>query len=206
MTRTVPLIATALLALTLGSCRHQVAPPKPHLVDSQSFVDLQPGWRIRVVVPRLRSGGYVIKSAPDSAGSALVVDTHSDLVGYEVDHYAITPRHDGGVRISFLDASFYQDGKPTSQPAPALDLLALMKDARYLRLVYLIRESRADHEMAMVSAATPGSLEELTRQVVERAECRQSPEASCWWVPKGVAIMPEEKRKVDGKRQWAPAR
>ncbi len=156
------------------------------------FVDLQPGWRVRVVVPMLRSGGYVLPSLQaHGAGNTMELKAGDDLLGYEKAYYKILPRPGGGIRIGFSRVEVWEKGRTHRQSKPLLDLFEEAAGARHVRLVYLIRESRADHNMAIVASDDLAALDELTQAVTRRAECNSSPKASCRWVPNGIAVTPE---------------
>lgn len=180
------------------ACVHQPrsAParqPSSSVPSRADFIDLQPGWTVRVVVPMLRSGGYVVPSVKQSgAGNTIRLETGSDFLGYEKAFYRITSRREGGIRIRFSHAEVWQEGKTRIHHKPLLPLFADLAEARYIRLVFLIRVSQADHNMAIVAGTDWAALDELTRVVTQNAECRSVPLATCIWVPEGVAVTPEK--------------
>lgn len=164
----------------------------PRMASRSEFVDLQSGWKIRVVVPMLRSGGYVLPSLQtQGAGNTLELKAGDDLLGYEKAYYKITNRAAGGIRIHFSHAEVWEKGKTHKRNKPLLDLFAETTSARHIRLVYLIRESKADHNMAIVASDDVAALDEVTHAVTRLAECKSSQNASCRWVPNGVAVTPE---------------
>ena len=187
-------------------CAHPPAiqPPAAQEVGFQDYVDLKPGWRLRVVFPITRSGSYVVVSEQPSEGGSVKVS--DDFLGYEKSYYSVKPASGTGVRIEFTKAQVWEKDKFHSRPKTLLPLFDALANSRYVRLVYLIRASQADHNMAVVAASDPATLETLTRNVTSSAICKSSPDGVCIWTPAGVAVTPEEKRLVDGKKQWAPAR
>ena len=64
----------------------------------------------------------------------------TDFLGYETAYYAVRARG-RGVRIEFSGAEMSQDGKTTLQPKPVAHLFQLPRNARYVRLIYLLRTS-----------------------------------------------------------------
>jgi hypothetical protein len=55
-----------------------------------------------------------------------------------------------------------KDGKTTRQPRPLVALFNLPVQMGYVRLIYLVRVSDADHNMAIVGAEDPETLASLT--------------------------------------------
>jgi hypothetical protein len=185
-----------ILCLAQAGCTHRrtasAPPPRPSAATRSDFVDLQAGWRIRVVVPMLRSGGYLLPSLKtEAAGNTMNLEAGDDFLGYEQAYYKVTARREGGVRVRFSYADVWEKGKTHRRHKPLLDVFQEAAGARHVRLVFLIRVSQADHDMAIVSADDPAALDELTRAVVRRAECGSSRNVFCRWVPNGVAVTPE---------------
>lgn len=185
-TRKLRLVVTGVIAslpiFLQVSCLH-------HTVDTEArkpasspspvdFVDLQPGWKLRVVVPMLRSGGYILPSLKQEANGN-TIETGEDFLGYEQAYYRIMPRRNGGIRIRFSHAEVWEAGKTHTRPKPILQLFGQAASARHVRLVYLVRESKADHNMAILSSNDVSALGELTRALTDHAECRSSQNADC---------------------------
>ncbi|MGC2327084.1 MAG: hypothetical protein WA604_10265, partial [Candidatus Sulfotelmatobacter sp.] len=86
-----------------------------------------------------------------------------------------------------------KDGKTTRQHQPALQLFDLPDSFRFVRLLYLVGVSGADHDMAIVGATTPAALDELTRAIeTSPAEnCAIGALGYCKWVPKGIGVQIE---------------
>ncbi len=178
-------------------------------VDRADYIDLQPGWRLRVVTPVLKSGGYQLRAAGQQvSGNTITLTTGADFLGYELAYYAVRSRNGAGVRVAFLSAEITQEGKTSAQSRPLAPLFQLPRSARYVRLIFLTRVSRADHDMAVVAARESGALDALTRRVLaEPGEaCKSEGLTYCAWIPKGIAVAPERQRMIDGLGEWVPAR
>jgi hypothetical protein len=172
------------------------------------YIDIQAGWRLTAVTPLLKSGGYVLKS-PDRQNSAntITLSADSDFLGYEVSHYAVRGQSGGRVRVEFSSAEITRDGKTLPQTKPIVPLFEQARRPNFLRLIYLIRISQADHDMAVVVASRLDALDALTRQVQADPSdgCKVSRDASCSWIPEGIAVRAEALRTVDGLEKWADA-
>jgi hypothetical protein len=201
----IPLIA---LAISLAGCasptvRAPAAPPSRS--TSTDYIDIQAGWRLTVVTPILKSGGYALQSlrttrsvGTTASGGDITLAAGPDLLGYEIAHYGVIGQGRGRVRVQFSSAQTFKDGKPIVQPHPTVPLF---KDARrpvYLRVVYLVRLSHADHNMAVLDAKRFDALDALTRQVLAdpTGACKPDKLASCSWIPEGMAVRPEMLKKV----------
>jgi hypothetical protein len=157
----------------------------------QDFLDLQAGWKLQVVIPKLRSGGYTLPSVKRAAANSSEIKVGDDFLGYERDLYDILRRDDGGIRLRFRHAEVWDENRKMHRKSlPSLPLLEDATKARFVRLVYLIRVSSADHNMAIVSSNDVAALSELTQAVVQKAECNNSERAACRWVPEGIAVTP----------------
>jgi hypothetical protein len=188
------------LALVLIGCGLR----KPHFVGSdldhgsgRDYADMQPGWGIQVVTPVLKSGGYKpqLTEGPRKDGGATFT-TNEDFVGYETSYYAVKARDGGGVRIEFISAWVTKQSRTTRRPYPLIRLFEFPVSARLVRLVYMVRVSRADHNMAIVAASNVGELNDLTERVRTNPEgaCQVDLTGGCKWVPDGIGIQIEKKR------------
>ena len=110
-------------------------------------------------------------------------------MGYERDFYSVKP--DGnGVRVRFNGGDLWQNGKSQKVHAPRVSVFQGVA-GNHVRLVFLTRVSKADHDMAIVSSSDLARLEAITHEVTNRAECHGDGDASCAWVPNGIAVRPE---------------
>ncbi len=142
----------------------QDAPGVP-LDIHKRFLDLQPGWRIEVFTPVVKSGGYLPQLREEQQGSATILSGGDDLVGYETSRYTVEKRNGGGVRVKFNSAMITRQGKTTRQSHPIVPLFDLPEQAKYVRLVYMVRVSDADHDTAIAAARDPSTLEQLTEWI-----------------------------------------
>ena len=172
------------LAIVLTGCAARKAPAPAGANDRSDYIDLQPGWRLRVVTPVLKSGGY------------------------ELAYYAVRSRSGTGVRLEFLSAEITEEGQKSARSRPLTPLFQLPSGAKYVRLIFLTRVSRADHDMAVIAARESEALDGLTRRVLDdpTGECKSEDRTYCSWVPRGIAVAPELQKTVDGVGQWVPAR
>lgn len=196
------------LALTcaLTGCAALHAPRPVDAVQpiGPSFIDLEPGWRLRVVTPLLRSGGYVLKSNGEtSSANTVTISAGADFLGYEVAYYAVSRNG-----VSFGSAETTKDGHTVPQAEPVARLFQLPRGIRRVRLIYLVRVSQADHDMAVAAAKNMEDLQDLTQRVqADPANaCRVAGSTFCAWIPRGIAVAPQVQRKSGGAVDWVPAR
>jgi hypothetical protein len=99
------------------------------------------------------------------------------------------------------------DGKTSRQEQPAVRLFDFSGSAWYVRLVFFTRVSRADHNQAILAAASLEDLNRLTQQVEAdpAAYCRSHEESHCAWVPEGISVQ-AEKRDPAHRKNWVPVR
>ncbi len=202
------LIGSLLALFTLGCYgRHAPHAPTPatQLIATHSYVEFQPAWRIRVVIPITKSGSYTVKTEemPGENGT-LQLKASDDFVGYEIDHYSVISRNDGGITVRFQSAEIHRNNrKPSNSPKPKLPLFQLPPDLRYIRLAFLTRVSAAEHDAVILAASSRENMEALTARVeADPSEaCTASVQEICSWVPEGVSVQPERKRG----RKWVPA-
>jgi hypothetical protein len=170
-------------------------------------VDLQPGWRIRVVTPVLKSGRYVADFKQTSSTSAAVeLSAGDDFVGYETSYYRVSRAAQSGVYIEFMSSTVTIEGKESQKSQPIVRLFRIPREAQHVRLIFLTRVSRADHDQAILGAAKSDELDRLTELVeADAANCRPQPDnAYCEWIPEGIAVR-AEKPDPAHRRNWIPA-
>ncbi len=197
----------AAVASILAGCSTHKAPVVAAAIQpiGPSYIDLQPGWRLRVVTPLLKSGGYRLKLGAQAAdGNTVALSVGNDFLGYEVAYYAVKAR----TGVAFVSAETNRDGQTTRQPEPVAHLFQLPRGVRHVRLIYLVRASQADHDMAIAAAKDMRDLEALTRRVEmdPAGACREGQGAFCAWIPAGIAVVPQMKKPVEGGVEWVPAR
>lgn len=199
------ILLTAAMALALNACAARRPQTTPHSFVDRSYVDLQPGWRIRVVTPILKSGGFKVRMEQvKSSDGALELKTGDDFIGYEVSYYAVSARESGGLAIRFVSAETrVKGGKPSRKSQPAFLLFDFSDTARYVRLVFLTRVSHNEHDEAILGALSPAALDLLTQKLESSTAetCKAPAEGVCSWVPEGIGVQIERK---NGKN-WIPA-
>lgn len=169
------LFALVSLLIFSGCTSHNIHASGPETIETlnPSFLDIQAGMRLRVITPILKSGGYVAKTLTEvTPGDPTRLRIGDDYIGYANDYYLAKPRG-AGVRIEFQSAETVKQGKTAPQLHPVLELFRLPAQMRYVRLVYLVRASRADHNTAIVAADAKASLVAATNQV------QADPDAGC---------------------------
>jgi hypothetical protein len=182
----------------LNSCAsrnvHIAANQAPAAGSRHDYIDLEPGWRVRVVTPILRSGGFRLKSSaqPLSHEGELTLTAGSDFVGYELAYYAVKARFPSGTRVVFNSAEVHNKDEVVSTTRPLVPLFRFPPEARCVRLIYMTRLSETDHDMAVVAANKKEVLELLTEQVLANpVNCRNRRDAFCSWIPQGISVTPE---------------
>jgi len=146
---------------------------------NNDYLDIQAGWRLTAVTPILKSGGYVLKTTDKpTGGNGFTLSAGTDFVGYEVAHYDVKGQRGGRVRVEFNSAEVTKDGQTQPQPQSIAPLFQVARQANYLRLIYLIRISQADHNMAIVAAR------KLPRSIPSLGKSRRIPPA----VAKSISV------------------
>jgi hypothetical protein len=194
-----------LVAVIVNSCIHHYPQPSPPSADlNAGYLDLQAGWRVRVVTPILKSGKYQIEplqaTGTNSTGT-VELNVGDDFVGYETSFYEVLPANSGGVRVMFQSAEAVRNGKRFRVSDPVSKVFGFPESIDYIRLFLMVRGSRADHDMAIVAAKDRSALEQVTKTLQANPDsCRRLSVSICFWVPQGIAVRPEKK---DG-RHWIP--
>lgn len=122
------------LASLLNGCaaRHAPVPVAAVQPIGPSYIDLEPGWRLRVVTPILKSGGYRLQTTGEtSGGNTVTLSVGDDFLGYETAYYAVEARHG----VEFVSAETTRDGHTTPQPRPVAHLFQLPRGVRHVRLM-----------------------------------------------------------------------
>jgi hypothetical protein len=200
-----------LIASVLTGCASRtthVSPPATSAGLQLPYIDLQPGWRLRVVTPLTKSGTF----EPDSmsrevqSSGGTTISTSADFIGYETSFYRVEPRTLGGVHVKFVSAEKVVDGVTTDQAVPSVLLFHLPGSARYIRLLYLARVSKSNHDMAVIAASRQNLLAQRTTLIQANPSlCENGDSSFCSWVPPGIAVRPESPASGTGK-SWMPAR
>ena len=193
------------VCLLLTGCGPQrPAHPNPPNIGELGYLDLKAGWRLRVVVPIVRTGGYIVPMITKLEGHTISVTAGKDFVGYETDYYDVQSSIGSAVTIKFRHAEAVVQGKKSKPKQPALALFDLPPHDGFIRIVYLIRASRHDHDMVVLTSTDENVLRDLTVKTMSngRDACQTSNRTTCVQIPAGVAVIPEEKVREAGKDQW----
>ena len=191
------LLGFAVLTTGPGCSRRIVrlpAAPANYKTDD-SYVDLTPDWKLRVVIPLLNSGGFIPPIKTQRTEGNTITLSSKDLVGYQVSHYAIKDKGRTGVRIEFVSAEATREGNTIVEVRPPSLPFSLPRRSGHIRLVYLVRaSSQADHNMAIVAARQVDALNAFTRRLQQNPDlCSEKQGIFCSWVPAGVAVRPEKR-------------
>ncbi len=168
--------------------------PKPVNVtpEDNSYLDLKPRGMLRILVPLSKSKGALASIVSASQVEQTISVAAPDFVGYEISYYTITGRGNGIVRLKFKSAEVSRNRKTVQEPNPPALPFKLPQGPAHIRLVYLIRASQADHNMAILASKQLPALNAFTKQLKQSpAVCGQGQQVSCTWVPAGVAVRPE---------------
>lgn len=181
-----------LLLCVLGACsRARISAPASSAPASDSYVDLQAGSTLRIVIPLLKSGGFQAQLIPKENGGSGLSFSAADLLGITTSYYALVGKGtDVGLR--FISAEESRDGKSTPlKAAPPLPF-ELPRHTQHIRLVYLVRSSQADHNMAIAASRQLDALNAFSNRLQQDPSlCRSDDEIFCTWVPAGIAVRPE---------------
>jgi hypothetical protein len=196
-----------LAALGLVGCVRHAPNSNSFPSTYRSYLDLCPGWRLRIVTPLLKSGKFVPEfRSSENASNAVELSSSDDLIGYETSDYLVVSAEGKGVRLIFVSAENSIDGRVFPRPRPQADLLKFPPEAKFIRIVFLTRVSSSDHNQAILAATNLASLDALTEQVEAGPpeNCRSNGESNCIWVPLGIAVR-AEKRDPTHHKGWIPA-
>ena len=212
------------VAFLMAACapREVHVPTQPAPAHSMYWIDLQPGWRVRVVTPVIKSDSHFVEGLPvlrstGSGGSGqapggtphaatITLKTGKDFVGYEVSLYAVKPRRAGGVQVVFRTAAIHQGGKKMVRSHPMVPLFLLPRNDAFIRVLHLAWGMHGNHEAAILAANRRGLLDEVTKQVQYHVDaCRNTADTYCFWVPAGMAVVPERRDSAGTNGQWVPA-
>lgn len=180
----------------LAGCakRHPAPLPPAPVLRGPSFAELEAGWRVRVITPLLKSGGFVLKTTGQhEEGNTITLRAGDDFQGYETAIYAVGAHKKGGVSIALTDVTVNRNGQLTHPAKSFAPRLRQPGRLRHVRLLYMLKVSDADHNMAVLAAADSTRLAALTQRVqaAPAIACRASRNEYCEWIPAGVAVRAE---------------
>lgn len=201
------IVLCASLVLLSACVRHSrpIAAPPLKPIDRSAYVDLIPGCRLRVVTPLFAPGTQerALAELLSKTGSATTLKAPPGFIGYETAYYLLKPSSDRGARIAFQYATVSKSGTVTRENRPRRQLFRGSWNTRFFRLVFLIRKSKSNHNMALLGTHRKDTLNTWTAAILADPDaCRNVKGRSCLWIPAGVAVRPEIKKSG----QWAPLR
>ncbi|MFN0103182.1 MAG: hypothetical protein ACKV2U_13965 [Bryobacteraceae bacterium] len=182
------------LTFLLGGCAPKRMPPPASLSGAPSFIQLEAGWRVRVITPMLKSGGFLLKSAgPQEEGGTITLRAGDEFQGFETAIYAAGKHKRSGVAITLAEVTFNRNGELTHPAKSFAPRLRIPGRLGHVRLLFTRKVSEADHNMAVLAAANPPRLAALTQRVQAAPEtaCRNNRNEYCEWIPAGVAVRAE---------------
>jgi hypothetical protein len=184
-------IATLVLLVCLACSRHKIHAPQAVNAPARdnSYTDLKGGCRLSILIPLTKSGATRPTLSAQQNDASTISLSAADLMGYEMAHYAISGRQNGAVRLKFMSAEKTKEGKTAPEPnAPRLPF-ALPRGSEHIRLIYLVRASQADHNMAIVASKHLDALNAFTKELKQDPGiCARNDEVVCSWVPAGIAV------------------
>lgn len=183
-----------LLLAVLTGCVRLPLPQPPPPPGGPTHLDLEAGWRVRVITAKLKSGGFLLKKTEEKQeGGTITMRAGDEFLGYETATYNVDPRKDGGIRIALAAVEFNHNGAITQSSKSFAPRMAIPVRFRRIRLLYMQKASNADHAMAVLAARGSDLLEVLTAAVRARPEtaCRTNRHEYCEWIPAGVAVRAE---------------
>ena len=195
----------SLVCLALVGCAHHAAIPPTSAqlaTDRPDFLDLQPGWRVRITTP-LFSADQLQEIKEPPAGKTITLNTSGDLA-YDTSYYAVRRDPGGAVRLEFVSGTVTRNGKSSTEPAGVGWKVQLNDNAALVRLVYLTRLSGSDHNMAVLAAPNAAALDQLTHIIDQNPDqgCVTIGGSFCAWDPARVAVVAEPVRAG----HWEPVR
>jgi hypothetical protein len=186
------LTSASTLATLIGCSRTQVPLPAPSAVlRNDSYIDLKAGWTLRIVVPLLKSAEFRSDLLPQKTNGNTISLSTNDFIGYTTSHYAVTGQG-GEVRLRFVSGEESRDGKTAPVVGAHRLPFELPRKTERVRLVYLVRVSQADHDMAIVAARRLDALNAFTNRLKDDPSvCHSDAQIFCSWVPAGIAVRTE---------------
>jgi hypothetical protein len=181
-------------------------PPAAPVLDRSTFIDLENGWRVRVVTPLSKTGEFKIVGPTASDNHGVIHSSiQGDFAGYESAYYNVTGADRFLVRLAFDSRRVELGEGPKPSTQSLYSPLVWPKQERYVRLVFLIRVSASDHNMAILAATRRSTLDEWTLNIQkDPTACKSSRTIYCVWVPERMAVTPETPKNVNGVITWAP--
>jgi hypothetical protein len=194
----------SVLAVGMTGCVHKGSVPPPATAQSLApdFLDLEPGWRLRITTPLSRPDASTTQE-PSATGTITLKVPEG--FAYETAYYAILRGPDRVLSFELVAGTVVREGKPTNEASMLGWKIHPNIAAPVARLIYLTRLSETDHNMAVIAALNAPALESLTRRIDQSPEqgCISTANSFCVWVPAGVAVVAE---RMTTAGTWEPVR
>ncbi|MGC2662244.1 MAG: hypothetical protein WA324_30140 [Bryobacteraceae bacterium] len=177
-------------------------PIAPTPAATPSYLDLEAGGSLRIVVPLLKASGSATVGQPIQQNGNTFLVSAANLAGYDISYYSLDRAPQGCVRLKFAIARVTRDDRNAWEDHPPALPFDLPLTAGHIRLIYLVRQSQSDHNMAIVASKNLDALNIFTKQFENHPEvCRNDRDVTCSWVPLGVAVRPESQPPPKPKPQ-----
>ncbi len=178
----VPVVLAAPLLFTNGCTRRAItARPNAGQARNDSFLDLTPGGRLRIVMPVLKPGTSSVVTGQGTQNGNTIVLSATNLLGYSSSYYAIEGRSKNRIKLRFALEEVTKDGVTKTETEPPQLPFALPQKTGHIRLIYLLRSSVSDHNMAIVAAAKQELLSTFTEQVqADPSRCAVTKQIFCF--------------------------
>jgi hypothetical protein len=183
----------ALLVFLTGCSRNTVGLPSAPAaaLPDNSYQDLQAGSTLKIVLPMLKPGALRSTVRVQETNGNTISVASDDVIGYSTSKYAVTGKS-GVVSLQLISAQQTQNGQTLVVADPPRLPFQLPRKREHVRLIYLVRVSQADHNMAIVGSKRLDSLNVYTARLKKDPTlCKTTGEVFCSWVPAGVAVRPE---------------
>ncbi|MCW5966032.1 MAG: hypothetical protein KIT83_18490 [Bryobacterales bacterium] len=184
------------------------------------YLNLEPGWRLSIVSsldPAASLPGdlasNLVESPASSGNASLTLEaTAPDDFGYVrafVSLRGVGRGRGDGVRFGSVSAQRHKGGEVRKIAPPEALTAMLPGQSGPARILFLTRSADVDHDMAILQAKTQTHLARLTEAVVKSPleSCQVSNDASCRWVPRGVAVRVERLSSANPETKevtWVP--
>lgn len=177
------------------ACVHRkiaAIPPPVNTSTDNSYLDLVAGTRLRLVVPLLKNGDSTVSMSAQKGADGAIVLSANNLVGYRTSFYFVEGHAKGEVRLRFIGAQTTRNGKTDADEKEPAVPFTLPSKAQHVRLIYYVRASPSDHNMAIAGSKDMNALIAFTERFeTDPAVCGTDTRVFCSWVPPGVALRPE---------------
>jgi hypothetical protein len=157
-----------------------------------SYQDVTAGSHLRIMLPLLEGSNSHLTFGPSETNGNEITLSARNLTGFQLLHYSAEGDQTGKIQLKFVTAEITKVGHTHTQMVPPPMPFPLPQTKQFVRLVFLVRVSEADHNMAIIAAGDRTALASFTTQVSRNpAACQTANKLFCVWVPQGVAVRPE---------------